>query len=331
MAKEQERNHYLDNAKFILMLLVVAGHLLEAYKGPSYHAVYKLLYLFHMPAFVMITGFFSRAETLPKLGNFIYQYFIFQTLYLLFERYVLLNTEIAFTYTRPYWLLWFLFSTILWKCALPYFAKLKPPVYLGAALALSLLAGFDRGVGYPFSASRTLTFLPFFLLGYALRSAGFSWLQKIPAWAPAPVFVFFFFMLRQRADIPANLLYGAASYAIFEYGNVQTMLYRLGFILCATVLIFCFLRWVPKGAHWFSALGQRSIAPYLLHGFIVKYLRHVGFFNTVQGPGGVALLLVAGLAVATVMMTKPVYAALTPFIAPGKIYRALQSAAKRGH
>jgi len=57
--------HYpvLDNARFVLISLVVVGHLLEqlADQGPMAAALYRWIYLFHMPAFVLISGAVSKS------------------------------------------------------------------------------------------------------------------------------------------------------------------------------------------------------------------------------------------------------------------------------
>ena len=42
---------YLDNAKFLLIALVVLGHLLELAEGfPHREFLYAVIYSFHMPA-----------------------------------------------------------------------------------------------------------------------------------------------------------------------------------------------------------------------------------------------------------------------------------------
>ena len=52
------RTAYFDNAKFLLMILVVFSHLLQPFIGDHkfYHDLYYFIFTFHMPAFV----FFSR-------------------------------------------------------------------------------------------------------------------------------------------------------------------------------------------------------------------------------------------------------------------------------
>ncbi|MFV0414475.1 MAG: hypothetical protein ACK5L3_14650 [Oscillospiraceae bacterium] len=69
---EKTRSCYFDNAKFLLILLVVAGHGMELLGGRFIDAAYKLVYLFHMPAFVVILGYFSKTQSAAKMPAFRY-------------------------------------------------------------------------------------------------------------------------------------------------------------------------------------------------------------------------------------------------------------------
>lgn len=62
MAKQRE--FYFDNARLYLIILVVFGHLLRSYIGenPFLYALYMFIYSFHMPAFVLISGYFAKAD-----------------------------------------------------------------------------------------------------------------------------------------------------------------------------------------------------------------------------------------------------------------------------
>src|SRR5699024_6100572 len=60
-APSQPRDPYLDNARSILITLVVIGHVVESIGSYWAGALYTWIYAFHMPAFVAITGYFSRS------------------------------------------------------------------------------------------------------------------------------------------------------------------------------------------------------------------------------------------------------------------------------
>ncbi|WP_332694487.1 IS200/IS605 family transposase [Halalkalibacter lacteus] len=58
----RERNPYFDNAKAVLIFLVVLGHILSEFlhEDQLVSSVYLFIYLFHMPAFVLIAGYFAK-------------------------------------------------------------------------------------------------------------------------------------------------------------------------------------------------------------------------------------------------------------------------------
>ena len=75
--KEQVLNDHIkehialwDNLKFILILLVVVGHLADTFTGESesFRALYLFIYSFHMPLFFFISGlFFSEKKILKAI------------------------------------------------------------------------------------------------------------------------------------------------------------------------------------------------------------------------------------------------------------------------
>ncbi len=63
MSNSIQRDPYLDNARFLLVSLVVLGHMLSPVRG-EHELIYKfnnLLSLFRMPALIFVTGFFAKS------------------------------------------------------------------------------------------------------------------------------------------------------------------------------------------------------------------------------------------------------------------------------
>ena len=57
------RDPLLDNARYLVLLLVIAGHALAPLRGPmdGVFAGYVWLYAFHMPLFVLLSGYTARS------------------------------------------------------------------------------------------------------------------------------------------------------------------------------------------------------------------------------------------------------------------------------
>lgn len=58
----------LDNFKGILIFLVVLGHIVGVSKEGVENIV-NYIYSFHMPAFVFISGYFSKNPSIKKILN----------------------------------------------------------------------------------------------------------------------------------------------------------------------------------------------------------------------------------------------------------------------
>ena len=91
-----QRDAFFDNAKYLAIVLVAVGHAWEPLKGDSrvLEAAYTVVYTFHMPAFIIISGFFSRSfdmrpDRLRRLITGVaVPYIVFETAYPLFRRVV---------------------------------------------------------------------------------------------------------------------------------------------------------------------------------------------------------------------------------------------------
>ena len=60
----KERDYWLDNVKGILIILVVVAHCIGAifYNSLVIRQIYYFINLFHMPAFIMISGYFAKRK-----------------------------------------------------------------------------------------------------------------------------------------------------------------------------------------------------------------------------------------------------------------------------
>lgn len=63
-----ERNTSVDSLKFFLIFIVLIGHCLDANLGlhPNY-VLFRFIYSFHMPTFVILSGMMFREKDLQNL------------------------------------------------------------------------------------------------------------------------------------------------------------------------------------------------------------------------------------------------------------------------
>ena len=121
------RNYKIDNIKGILIFLVVFGHLLKiSLVNKNIFYIYILIYIFHMPVFILTTGYFAKINK-SKIKNLIIPlYLIFQTVYFIIDKFFLNKSITILDYLlRPHWIMWYLFSYILYIISIPILNKMK--------------------------------------------------------------------------------------------------------------------------------------------------------------------------------------------------------------
>ena len=304
------RDYFFDNAKYLLMMLVVLGHGLEIVSGKYSNEIYRFIYLFHMPCFVAIAGYFAKFHKREKVWNLLLQYVIFQTLYCLFSIFILdQNTKVQ--YSRPYWILWFLLSLFCWKVILPYVSRLKYPLLF--AIVAALIVGYDSSIGYTLGLSRTIVFFPFFLAGYYLKKEHFNKIKELSFVIPLAIILVSVMALYFKSDFHRGLLYNSRSYSAMGLNPYFAWLYRLAFLFWGALLGLSFFYFVPKGKVFFSAFGARTLQVFLLHGFMMRYLGHIKISKILNTPS-LKMLFYFGILVAANILALRIVEILTTWL-----------------
>jgi len=306
------RNHLLDNAKYILILLVVFGHMIEPLidTHPIIKVIYLSIYSFHMPAFVVIAGMLSKAELgLEQLTKLISSIFIpFIVFTVLYEFLGLMVTGSLSGYTinlQPYWILWFLYSLFLWKIFLPIILNFKFPILI--AFIIAVAAGYAESIGYYLGLSRTLYFFPFFILGYKLTPKYLSQL-KIKFNSNFYIVMFIGVLLLNLAffsffhEMQHQWLYGSYSYSRLESEGMDGPLKRTALYLVSLVTVMTVLLLIPdKKIQLLSKGGGNSLYVYVWHGFFVKIFVGTGIVYVI-GSFSEILSLVLLFVISAVLM-----------------------------
>ena len=330
------REYQYDNLRFLLIALVVLGHLLEiAGEFPHKETLYAVIYSFHMPAFLFLSGMFARFDRSKWIFGMALPYLIFQWLYTAFVE-KLGDPYVHVQFSRPYWILWYLFVLAVYTLLLPVYDVPSPVgrwLMVAASVALALLAGFDKSIDYQWSASRIIAFQPWFLLGYYFRRAdglrarwnggGRTLRGIVLGLAAACCVVLEWLLLRQ--DVTAKMMLGAYGYEDLGY-NWQVR----GLIMCcaASVIFLLFAGLAPhlkRRIPVITVLGQNTLSIYLLHGFFFHLLRLKSPYLLAQ-PWQVLLVWVGLL----LLLGNPVTGRVTSFLFGGGWHHLLQTRRGRG-
>lgn len=158
-----KRSSYWDNIKGFLMLLTVFAHILFQLQDNSeiINKTVDHIYMFHMPAFVFISGFFGKSErsrSFESIIKLIFIYFIF-------------NSIMGFIYgftslLQPMYSYWYLIALIVWRLTAHHIAKFREIRLI--LFIIALFAGFYPDIDNTFAAARIIGFYPYYMAGYLL-------------------------------------------------------------------------------------------------------------------------------------------------------------------
>ncbi|MFK2824823.1 acyltransferase family protein [Bacillus sp. B190/17] len=317
-----KRDFYFDNAKFILIVFVVFGHFLRSYISDNsvIFALYVTIYLFHMPGFILVSGYFAKSfhkkgYTKKITQKILLPFFIFQMIYSFFYFYLYENKEFHLNLLVPNWSLWFLLSLFCWNLLLLIsvkWLKLKPAILIVLSFAAGIMIGCINGQLDVLSFARTFIFFPFFLIGYYLKREHFTFLAdktvRMVLLLSIPVV---FYSAYTFSDFDQRWLLGSSSFAELDSSNVEGMMYRVGIYVVSFIMIAAFLSFVPKKKFFFTDWGRNTLYVYLLHGFVIKTFRESEVKESTES---IILLLIASLFLTMLLSSTVVTAIAQPFI-----------------
>ena len=350
MQRPKRRVPFWDNARYACIVLVVLGHAVQRliYDSDIAFAGYLALYAFHMPAFAIISGYFSksgsptRVQMARVITDILVPYVIFELLWTLTKW--LVEGQATPNITKPSWTLWFLLALGIFRLVLPYLALLRWPLLW--TVAISVGVGYLPNVDSTFSLSRTLGLLPFFTLGWWLREndvvTRFRLLERRPWWARVAALAvlagagfaaWHWIDVWQQIDLRHWLFY-EDSYADLGGEQWWAGAVRIVLMLVAIVLAAAFFTLVPRGTYWWTPFGQYTMYVFLLHSFVLYPFRESGILRDLE-PTWLWLPLVTALSVllALALATRPVRRLFRPLVEPRPrwLFADAQLASREGH
>lgn len=273
---EKNRIYLFDNIKAVLIILVVWGHMLTSLIS-SYDVIkciYYFIFFFHMPAFVFISGYFSKDVEKARNQAFrtiLLPYLILNVFNYLFEILILGRDYFGFRFFRPLWGLWYLLAMFLWKFFLKDLVKIK--FILPLSFLVGILSGFSKEFSTYMALGRVVCFLPFFLLGYFINEKHIEKIRKVPkiaGWAII-VAVGVLSVVMARLDIlDVEDLFLRGPYP--EDADIKHMFYRILIYAVALVMILALIIVTGKRKSFLTNIGKNTMTVYVLHLFTIPLL-----------------------------------------------------------
>lgn len=257
------------------MILVIVGHVCSQpiFADSTYcRVIWKWIYMFHMPLFIFISGYFTRkkdSRSFAKSSLSILETLIIFQILMLGVEFVSGTTISIRRILTPWWVLWYLLSLLYWRAIIQVL-----PNNILERKRLLVITGFVIGiiVGFlPFtrflSLQRTFSFLPFFLMGYCWQGKQMNIPQSF-----RPISILFLFgTLLIPYYVPAIL--GDLNQAD-PFGSVRFM--------CSRILIYClsipmsiaFINVCPSNKYT-EEQGKKTMQYYIYHALMIMCLIYI--------------------------------------------------------
>lgn len=267
---------FFDNIKGLLIILVVAGHFMHPIHNDNQalSALFDIIYLFHMPLFVFVSGFFAKGAyrnghlNVNRMITFLVLGLVYQAALLLINGSLQPRRLLTFS-SAP----WYLIGMVWWYAATPLLARLRAPAGIAISLAAALASGcIDLSNGF-LAISRSLAFLPYFALGYYVTPRQLQHLaQRRTLWLAVAAAIAI--AAARLVDPHAYDWFLAMVYGDNPYtgGILLGMSERLVSMVIAVVFSLAVFHITPSGQSRLTALGERTLQVYVLHRLIRAWL-----------------------------------------------------------
>lgn len=302
--KQVERDYLFDNMKAFLVTFVIIGHLIVNICPESEIAgvIYTFIYLFHMPVFVFVTGYFSKNVEKCRekaVQKYLVPYFVFCILLQIESRILNIGVgaNLGFNLLYPQWGMWYMIALFWWKLFIKDLCKLR--FILPMSIALGLLSGFSREFTSYLALGRTVNLLFFFLLGYFCTKEHIEKLRDIPkalGLIPIALTTISAILYNYEWNWPKKYLYLKKYYV--EGAERNEILARILVYVMATTMIFAFISLCSKKKKWYTYVGTNSVSVYILHLFLVKIIERFYPFEKIPVWLNIVAILVISIAIA---------------------------------
>lgn len=304
-AQAKERDYWFDNAKAILIILVVVAHMAEnLVSGTSFEGgkpawlitLYRGIYIFHMPVFLVVSGRFAknrinRNDWVTVINKLIVPYLVLQTVMMVFYSFTGYASVSGFSYLSPLFGTWYIITIAVYQLITPHFRKVKGFFVISLIVAI----GMQFGEAVPKGGfMRLFTYYPFFLVGYLTADWDLSFCKK--TWfriLSVMAFVVLFAVVWIKPSyFPVGALtlkrvYTAAAEFFKGMGEWEFLAYTLCHYAVGILFFFFIMGITPAKKNFFTHVGTQSTYVYMLHLFIIvlcraldKKYEFLDFFNT---------------------------------------------------
>ncbi len=314
----KERIYKFDNIKFLAIVLVVVGHVIEEpYVNDNMSSLLRsffiFIYSFHMPLFVFISGLFQKrfSDTNKLKINKVAFYVTLGFLLKFLNAFAKManGDKFSINFFGGASIDWYMFVMAMFMVTAYLIRKIHPAIALSVSFIIGSVSGYFNFIDDTLYLSRFLVFLPVYLLGYYMTPELLIKIEKnyiakiISGLAMLGFFVLSFRNLDQVYKL-RKLFTGKNPFADVPIDGCgaqhRIACYAISLLLCLAV--FCFIPNIK--IPFISKMGANTLAVYFWHRPVLYMLTASGFFKVVDSLGDPLykiVLLIFGVILAFVL------------------------------
>lgn len=278
-----KRIFYYDNLKGLLTIFVVLGHTLticsDYYNYDS--SLFKICSFFMIPIFLIITGMFSRKskkKPLTRAKKMFAIYAFAQIIISLYYAYCLKIISPNKSLFIPRFTLWYLLTSAELYLVEYILKRNSYKKMLLLSILIALFSGFLPFVTNTLSITRTLAFLPFFVIGYYQEDIKLfdkvKKYKKISITLVLTITIWFLFHQHFFSFKDTYMKYNYYAYATPMICFLKRILLYI-FSIIYSVFLFNIM---PHKKLLFAKIGECSLSIYLVHGVLLKTMESFKLF-----------------------------------------------------
>ncbi len=281
------RSRKWDILKFFLVFLVVLGHAAEFYKAESefMNTLLLLIYSFHMPLFIFISGLFSKKtvndKRYTKLAGYLAMFFALKFFEFLYK--FISGGNPSFRLLSEGGSPWFMLALFWFHLITIAIRNFSPKYILPFSIILACAAGYASDIGDYLVLSRTIVFYPFFYAGYCLELKRVEDFckdknKKIISAVILVAVTVIFFLCEDGINMFRYLMTGKYPFARLEFYPEFGFIYRVIYYAVVALICICVIVISPDKTKSGLAekFGMRTLAVYGFH-YIFFYFMYVRF------------------------------------------------------
>jgi fucose 4-O-acetylase-like acetyltransferase len=273
-----------DNLKAVLIFLVVFAHLSRRINGdyPIMAGIFFFIYLFHMPAFIFVSGLFCKnavkKHNYNRACSFLLLYLLVKFLVYLITLFISDDLPMIKLFADG-GVSWYGLAMCLFLLMTMFFQRYHPAYMMVFAIVMGCLAGYCEDVGTVGTFSRVLVYYPFFLAGFYLKPEKLekvtgTWYVRLAGLAVLIAAVWLCISNVTVLEPLTEFIKGKGSYESYlsdtlaPYGGLM----RLGLYAVSFLLTFGLVAVTPR-CHIpvVSTVGKRTLSVYAFHYPLVLY------------------------------------------------------------